>query len=81
MACKDHNNVVIQDLIDESHKFIYAKALAECFRDDDDPQIEELFSRAEAPFNHPTFQNRKATHIFVVNKRTLVQGLKKQCKV
>ena len=62
MACKDHNNVVIQDLIGDSHRFIYAKALAECFRDDDYPLIEELFSRAEALFNHPTFQNCKATH-------------------
>ena len=46
VVCKDHNNVVMQDLIDDSHRFIYAKALAECFRDDDDPLIEE--SRAEA---------------------------------
>ena len=68
VVCKDHNNMVIQDVIGDSHRYIYVKALAECFRDDYDPQIEELFSRAEAPFNHPTFQNREATHIFVVNE-------------
>ena len=66
VVCKENNNVVIQDLISESHRFIYAKALAECFIDDGDPEIEELFLRVEAPFDHPTFQNREATHIFVV---------------
>ena len=77
VVCKDHNNVVIQDLIGDSHRFIYSKALAECFRDDDDPLIEELFSRAEAPFNHPTFQNREATHIFVVNETDFGPRLEK----
>ena len=77
MVCKDHNNVVIQDLIDESDRFIYVKALAECFRDDDGPQTEELFSRAGAPFNHPTFQNREATHIFVVNETDFGPRLEK----
>ena len=43
-------------------------ALVECFRDDEDPQIEELFLRPEESFNHPAFQNREATHIFVVNE-------------
>ena len=74
MVCKDHNNVVIQDLIGESHRFIYAKALAECFRNDGDPQIEELFSRAEAPFNHLTFQNRD---IFVDNEMDFGPRLEK----
>ena len=77
VAFKDHNNVVIQDLIGESHRFIYAKALAECFRDDGDPEIEKLFSRAEAPFNNPTFQNHEATHILVVNKTDFGQRLEK----
>ena len=31
-------------------------------------KLKSFFSRAEAPFNHPTFQNREATHIFVVNE-------------
>ena len=77
VVCKDNNNVVIQDFIDKSHRFIYVEALAECFRDDDDPQIEKLFSRAEAPFNHPIFQNRETTHIFVVNETDFGPRLEK----
>ena len=77
MVCKDRNNVVIQGLTGKSHRFICAYTLAECFREDDDPQIEELFSRAEAPLNHPTFQNREATHIFVVNETDFGRRLEK----
>ena len=81
VVCKDHNNVIIQDLIGDAHRFIYAKALAECFREDDNPLIEELFSRAGALFNHLTFQNREATHNFVVNETDFDPRLEKQCKV
>ena len=65
MVCKDNNNVVTQDL--------FGEALAECFRDDKDPLIEELFSRAEAPVNHPTFQNPE----FVVNETDFGPRLEK----
>ena len=66
---KDHNNPIMQRLVDNSNQFCFPRSLAELFPSENDPDLLKLFSRGQAPT--PTSNDIRVwpSHIYVVNER------------
>lgn len=65
---KDHNNPVIQSLVDTSNHFCFARSLAECFPTENDPQIQRMFNLGQAPMPNSANIRIWPSHIYVVNE-------------
>ena len=74
---KDHNNPIMQRLVDNSNQFCFFRSLAELFPSENDPDLLKLFSRGQAPTPASNDIRVWPSHIYVVNERDFGDKLQK----
>ena len=77
---KDHNNPIMQRLVDNSNQFCFSRSLADLFPSENDPDRFKMFSRGQAPRPSSNDIWVWPSHIYVVNERDFGDKLHKAKK-